>query len=158
MCVVGVGPSGIDIALELSGIAATTTLVARTDEAFSPLGVRRDSVARRVGLSGVDEAGRITFADGGPAVVADVLLFCTGYRYAYPFLEGRPTRTGPGETHSTSLAGLPFRSGDHVAPVVSQLLHAAAPSLAFVGLPQRVNPVPVAEAQADLRTLNAAGA
>lgn len=51
------------------------------------------------------------------------MVWCTGYNYAFPFLEGSGLLTAP--------------VSKHVHPLFEHLFHVYHPSLSFIGLPQR---------------------
>ena len=63
------------------------------------------------------------FGDGS-SVVADTVIYCTGYRYSFPFLD-----TAGAVTVDDNRVGPLF---EHVFPP------ALAPSLSFVGIPTKV--------------------
>jgi hypothetical protein len=70
------------------------------------------------------EDGQVTFADGS-RVVADSIVYCTGYGYSFPFLD-----TGGLVT---------VDDGSRVGPLYEHTFPPAlAPSLSFVGVPKRV--------------------
>ncbi len=70
----------------------------------------------------------------------DVVLFCTGYLYTFPFL--RSLSPGPGGPQPPLIT-----DGRRVHGLARHLLHARHPTLAFAGLPSKAIPFPVAEAQ-----------
>jgi hypothetical protein len=75
----------------------------------------------------------------GPSLPgADSIVYCTGYRYKFPFLEQHPATVG--------------LSGQQYVPGLYQhmFLPEFAESLAFVGLPWKVVPFPQFELQAKL--------
>lgn len=51
------------------------------------------------------------------------MVWCTGYNYSFPFLEGSGLLTAP--------------VSQRVHPLYEQLFHVQHPSLSFIGLPQR---------------------
>jgi hypothetical protein len=71
--------------------------------------------------------GRVVFADGS-TIVADAVIYCTGYDYSFPFLD-----TGGLVTVDDSRVGPLY---EHTFPP------ALAPSLSFVGVPKMVAAVP----------------
>ena len=78
-------------------------------------------------LSRVIEDGRVQFKDGS-LVEAEVLMFCTGYNFSFPFLH-------PEQLH------LDIR--DHlVAPLYRFILPPAYPSLFFFGICKTICPFP----------------
>jgi thioredoxin reductase len=66
----------------------------------------------------------------------DVLIFCTGYEYDFPFLMDGIIHHTPAEER-------------RVAPLYKQLWHAHYPNLAFLGLPFSILPFPLFELQAE---------
>jgi len=75
--------------------------------------------------------------DGTVVPDLDVIIFCTGYDYSFPFL-------------SPSI-GVTWDVGTRrVGPLYKQLFHPLNPSLSFIGLPHSVVPFPLFEAQAML--------
>lgn len=85
--------------------------------------------------------GTVSFEDGrrtpGPV---DAVLWCTGFEYSFPFLQG------------TAIDGRPIVSVEDgfVRPLYKQIFSAMEPSLSFLGLPWKVVPFPQCEAQARL--------
>jgi hypothetical protein len=68
----------------------------------------------------------------------DAILFCTGFLYTYPFL-----------TLPTATATQPLiTDGRRVHNLARHFLHTSHPTLVFPGLPIKIIPFPVAEAQA----------
>lgn len=68
--------------------------------------------------------GHGTFADGSHASDVGAVIYCTGYQYDFPFLEG---------------TGLVTTANQHVSPLYLHMLPpSVAPSLSFVGLPWKV--------------------
>lgn len=64
----------------------------------------------------------------------DAVVFCTGYLYSFPFLQGlEPTVLAPDGSYTDHL-------WEHV-------LYSSDPSLAFLVIPKRIVPFPLAEAQ-----------
>lgn len=131
--VVGCQESGKDIGLELTKVAEEVHLcinrpTVEAAEAIVGAGLGK-ALANRANLhlhpqvDRMQADGRVVFADGS-SVVADTVIYCTGYTYSFPFLEtdGRVTvddnRVGP--------------LFEHVFPP------SLAPSLSFVGIPNRV--------------------
>jgi thioredoxin reductase len=128
--VVGCGESGLDIATELSGVAKQVHLTARSVEAATtPPPMVSKILSKHAGIrlhphvDRLREDGRVEFADGC-RVVADAVIYCTGYTYSFPFLD-----TG----------GLVTVRDNRVGPLYEHTFPPAlAPSLSFVGVPMRV--------------------
>ncbi|XP_029957316.1 flavin-containing monooxygenase FMO GS-OX-like 4 [Salarias fasciatus] len=122
--VLGARASGLDISMELAKAGAQVCLShARPRFTFPlPPGLRQCSA-----LEAVQEDGSVRFQDGEVGV-ADVLMFCTGYNFTFPFLDcGR----------------LGLQVDDHVvAPLYRFLLPPAFPSLFFIGLCKIILPFP----------------
>jgi hypothetical protein len=92
--VVGASNSGDDISREIATAASRVYLCARAwppaaDGSGQPASEAEARIVRRPMLSALSPDGRATFADGsasdGPV---DAVVYCTGYRYRFPFLEG----------------------------------------------------------------------
>ncbi|KAL6880708.1 hypothetical protein ACP4OV_012273 [Aristida adscensionis] len=164
--VVGCGESGLDLALELSGVAREVHLSANKSMKQTMTPAMSKMLAKyrlrpQVDHLGEDEAamtpamsrmlanhgdmrlhpqvdrlcedGTVAFADGS-RVVADAVIYCTGYTYSFPFLDA---------------AGLVTVDGNRVGPLYEHVFPPAlAPALSFVGVPMRVFAPWVFEAQA----------
>jgi hypothetical protein len=76
----------------------------------------------------------VRFANDDIETDVDHVLFCTGYHYSFPFLQGLT----PGV----------FTDGPNEPNLYQHLVYIPDPTLAFPGIPQRVVPFPLAEAQA----------
>ncbi|RYP16217.1 hypothetical protein DL765_005275 [Monosporascus sp. GIB2] len=79
----------------------------------------------------------------------DCVLFCTGYLYTFPFLRSLMMGDGNGDSRPwQQQREQPLvTDGRRVHGLARHLLHAARPTLAFPGLPIKVIPFPLAEAQ-----------
>lgn len=76
----------------------------------------------------------VRFANGRVENDIDAVIFCTGFHYSYPFLQGlKPPVVVP--------------DGGHAAHLWEHIVYASDPTLAFLSIPQRVVPFPIAEAQ-----------
>lgn len=158
---VGSGPSGQDIASQLSAVCASPLIISArspmTDAASAHLGVGdRVRVAGTITRFLVDEKGVEVHSapgsssssgggDGGTERIlnVDAILFCTGYLYTYPFFSASslPASTPPLVT-----------DGRRVHGVARHFLHTHHPTLVFPGLPIKIIPFPLAEAQAAVFT------
>uniref|UniRef100_A0ACD5TSU3 Uncharacterized protein n=1 Tax=Avena sativa TaxID=4498 RepID=A0ACD5TSU3_AVESA len=129
--VVGCGDSGKDIALDLCRVAREVHLAANAfsmEEATTPamsrvLANHGEVLRLHPRICRLHAEGRVEFADGS-SVVADSLIYCTGYRYSFPFLD-----TGGAVTVEDEVVGPLF---EHVFPP------SLAPSLSFVGVPRKI--------------------
>ncbi|KAF0895839.1 hypothetical protein E2562_016571 [Oryza meyeriana var. granulata] len=127
--VVGCSISGNDIALELHRVAKEVHLSAKSPEealatpTMSKMLSRHDNLHLRPRIVRLCEDGTVVFADG-TRVVADAVVYCTGYSYTYPFLD-----MGGHVTVDDNRVGPLF---EHVFPP------SLAPTLSFVGIPAKV--------------------
>lgn len=125
--VLGAGPSGVDIALEIASTAKAVYLSHRgykNDE--GPL----ENLHQRPAICGLD-GNVITFEDQRQ-VEADYLMLCTGYEYRYPFID----------------PDVGLRITDRVVHnLYRHLLYIPNPTLSFVGLPWKIAPFPLMDFQ-----------
>uniref|UniRef100_A0A0D9WUR0 Flavin-containing monooxygenase n=1 Tax=Leersia perrieri TaxID=77586 RepID=A0A0D9WUR0_9ORYZ len=130
--IIGCSVSGIELALELRHVASEVHLSAKsTDAGLTPamsklLATRHDEYTNlllRPRVEHLRDDGTVVF-DGGESIIADTIIYCTGYNYSFPFLDidGKVTvddnRVGP--------------LFEHVFPP------SLAPSLSFIGIPALV--------------------
>ncbi|KAI7986345.1 Flavin-containing monooxygenase FMO GS-OX-like 9 [Camellia lanceoleosa] len=80
----------------------------------------------------LQEDGKVLFVDGS-WVIADTIIYCTGYSYSFPFLDTK----GIVEVHGNRVEHL----YEHTFPP------SLAPSLSFVGIPRRAVGLPFFESQ-----------
>lgn len=131
--VIGCGPSGIDISLELTKVA-TKVFVSHSKE--SP-------VFETNRPSNLFEVGRIecVLPDGqlrvknGRLLQIDCVITCTGYRRQYPFLKQFEVGTRVCEDDRVVLG------------LVRQCVALNDPTLCFIGLPEKAIPFPTFEEQ-----------
>jgi len=129
--VVGCGDSGKDIALDLCRVAREVHLAANAssmEEATTPaiskiLANHGDVLRLHPRISRLHAEGRVEFADGS-SVVADSVIYCTGFGYSFPFLD-----TGGAVSVEDEVVSPLF---EHVFPP------SLAPSLSFVGVPRKI--------------------
>ncbi|WMV31011.1 hypothetical protein MTR67_024396 [Solanum verrucosum] len=84
--VIGDGPSGLDICLEIATVAKQVHLSTRSSEIEFPKLDNYENLWNHSKIDYVDESGEVTFLDGS-SIHADIILHCTGYKYDFPFLE-----------------------------------------------------------------------
>ncbi|KAJ7266949.1 hypothetical protein B0H12DRAFT_1200861 [Mycena haematopus] len=144
--VVGGGPSGIDISAEMRNHC--TVLV----RSFSGA-AREDSgnLKIRGRLTKLGPNGQAFFDDGSVETDISTAILATGYQVSFPFLSaplvqpGLPPQCPPlPETLHNSTYNI-FPLARHIFPVQ---LSFPPTSLVFMGLPVRVAPLPIMEAQA----------
>ncbi|KAG8008394.1 Flavin-containing monooxygenase FMO GS-OX3 [Nibea albiflora] len=122
--VLGAKASGLDISIELAKVGAQVTLSHGRPRFTFPLppGIQQSSP-----VVAVNEDGSIRFQDGSVGA-ADVLMFCTGYNFKYPFLDG---------------AELGVKIQDQlVSPLYRFMMPPAFPSLFFIGICKMICPFP----------------
>ncbi|XP_015670333.1 flavin-containing monooxygenase FMO GS-OX-like 2 [Protobothrops mucrosquamatus] len=119
---VGAGPSGIDLALQLSDVAAQVVLSHKRQHVCGlPKDVIQVPPLLKVGQK------TMVFTDCSK-MPADVLILCTGYKYNFPFLD---------------LAQLGLQETDYgMGPLYQHLLPPQHPSLFLIGLCQQICPFP----------------
>jgi cation diffusion facilitator CzcD-associated flavoprotein CzcO len=137
--IIGGGFSGLDIASEVSKVTASvylslnqnakenmidqlSTIIEKYGKALDWSKIAKKGLLARIETSTADSCANAIFQDGS-TVPIDVVLFCTGYFYSYPFLDDDVIE----ETRSK-----------HVRPIYKQLLHPRFPSgsLSFIALPK----------------------
>ncbi|XP_021928625.1 flavin-containing monooxygenase FMO GS-OX-like 3 isoform X2 [Zootermopsis nevadensis] len=134
--VLGAASSGADIGMELSEVAGEVYISHNLPE---PLLYLPSNVKQVPGIKSASREG-FTFHDDSTAE-ADALIYCTGYRFEFPFLTPEcKVRT----------------EGRRVMPLYKHLIHTELPSICFVGLPFKVLPFPLFHFQIQyfMRTLD----
>jgi hypothetical protein len=129
---VGCGDSGMDIALDLCGVVKSVHLTtnnksvdqAITAPAMSKMLANHADLHLHPQVDRLREDGTVEFADGA-RVVADAVIYCTGYRYSFPFLDAGGAVT----VDEDNRVGPLF---EHTFPP------ALAPSLSFVGIQKKL--------------------
>ncbi|XP_058065614.1 senecionine N-oxygenase-like [Anopheles bellator] len=113
--VIGAGPSGMDIALELAKQAKRVTISHHMDRLTFPF---PDNLTQQFDVDALTETGaRFT---NGDEMAFDVVLYCTGFRYSFPFLAPD--------------CGIRVED-NHVQPLYKHCININHPSMAFIGLP-----------------------
>lgn len=151
--VVGAGPSGLDISTDLR-IDAGKTIVhsiigAKSSDTENGKLKKRGEIREYLDHS----KGEVVFTDGTREVGIDHVVLATGYQDSFPFLEA-PASTALHLALPPSVPPLPsqlYNSTYHVFPLAKHIfpLVSSFPptSLTFIGLPYRVVPFPLVEAQ-----------
>ncbi|XP_052169762.1 flavin-containing monooxygenase FMO GS-OX-like 2 isoform X2 [Oryza glaberrima] len=112
--VVGLGASGVDIAREISNVAKEVHIASRYTE---------DRLGK---VDCIQDDGQVRFSEGSASIAADTFLYCTGYRYHFPFLD---------------VEGVTV-DGNRVGPLYKHVFPPKhAPNLSFVGLPVKARDV-----------------
>ncbi|KAK9792457.1 hypothetical protein WJX73_003620 [Symbiochloris irregularis] len=139
VCLVGAQASGIDISQEIAAVAQQVWVCSRKWPETVSVGephaiLQLDNLIAMPPPEQLHSDGDITFQDGSRVNAVDVVVYATGYHYSYPFLD----------------AACGVTVGDNrVAPVYKHtLVPHFGPTLSFLGLPFKVAPFPLFEAQA----------
>ncbi|ESP04261.1 hypothetical protein LOTGIDRAFT_223998 [Lottia gigantea] len=119
----GAGASGVDIAIDISSKAKQVVLSHNKPFLTSPIPA---NVSQKPGIRSL-EKDSVNFRDGS-SVKADIVLYCTGYRFVYPFL--------------TEDCNLNIDEDERVTPLFKHLIHTQFPSLSFIGLCKIICPFP----------------
>lgn len=152
--VVGGGPSGIDISTEVSRVARSTIHAfpdAIPNDKVDPDGKLKHR-GRVIAVSTVGSS--VQFEDGTWERGVDHIIWATGYKFAFPFfsdLKVELPRDSEPVGAPTALPDHLINSTTHVFPLsrhIFPLRDYPSHSLAFIGLPIRLSPFPVWEAQA----------
>ncbi|XP_020708737.2 senecionine N-oxygenase isoform X1 [Athalia rosae] len=117
--VFGAGPSGMDLALEISKTADRVILSHHLTVPF--LTKFPDNVIQKPDLAELTEHEAV-FKDDSSEIV-DTIFYCTGYKYSFPFLDEN--------------CGVIVDS-NMVTPLWKHMLSIERPTLAFIGLPYYV--------------------
>jgi hypothetical protein len=137
---VGGRASGSDLARELTAHASAVYLSDSSyqgDDPWTQHGVTLlPRTTRIIANNTVEFSAQGDFDLTPLSVQVDVIIFCTGYDYNFPFI-------------SAQTSNLQLQVGDRrVSPLVEQLWHPQIPNLAFLGLPHSIVPFPLMELQA----------
>ncbi|KAJ8664231.1 hypothetical protein QAD02_005893 [Eretmocerus hayati] len=122
--VLGAAVSGVDIALEISKAAE---LVYLSHNYPRKLNGRSSNIVEIAGIDSFRD-GVFILKDGSNVTGVDALIFCTGYRYSYPFL-----------SESTSVRVI----DNQVMPLYKHVINVEHPSMGFIGIPQSIIPMPL---------------
>ncbi|KAG1697057.1 hypothetical protein DVH05_017442 [Phytophthora capsici] len=147
--VIGRGPSGQDISLELAKSGAKEVYVAAFD--YDPNVV--DDADKRVLKPVVDfiaKDGTVVFTDGSTIAAPDEILHCTGYLYsATDFFPPELLVLKSNTVKDEAVADLKeaITTGTAVAPLYEHIFSIEDPTVAFIGLPVSVPPFQCFELQ-----------
>ncbi|CAG9785970.1 unnamed protein product [Diatraea saccharalis] len=117
--VVGAGPSGMDIALEITSVTAKVILSHHLKE--QPKTVFPENLEQKPDV--VKLEGRTAYFQDGTQEEVDVFFLCTGYQYNFPFL------------HQS--CGIVVED-NCVEPLYKHLVNIYHPSMCFIGVPYYV--------------------
>ncbi len=133
--VLGSSVSGNDLAREIAQTASDVYLAGRAFRSaslHSAASAHSGDRVRRTPPVARFEGDCVVLCNGERINAVQAFLFCTGYRYAFPFLAESLVRV----------------RDNHVRGLYRQLLANAHPTLAFIGLPFRIVPFPLFQRQA----------
>ncbi|XP_011708343.1 PREDICTED: flavin-containing monooxygenase FMO GS-OX-like 4 isoform X1 [Wasmannia auropunctata] len=122
--ILGAGSSGIDIGIDLSNQATCVYLSHNHDKLTSSL------PSNMIQVAGVESIHETTFylKDGTTIDAIDVFLFCTGYKYNFPFLDEN--------------CGIQVDS-NYVIPLYKHFVNIEHSSMCIIGIPTVVVPFPM---------------
>ncbi|CAJ2510613.1 Uu.00g062380.m01.CDS01 [Anthostomella pinea] len=132
--IVGNSASGIDLSMQIASVCQKPIIVS---EKTAPVtAVEKRSWAKMVPeISEFLPSERaVRFNEGDIEKDIDAVVFCTGYFYSFPYLK--------------SLNPPVITDGSYARHLYEHVLYIDDPTLAFLGIPQRVVPFPMSEAQA----------
>lgn len=134
--IIGAGPSGTDIAIDVSYHAKRVFLSGGEGKIESKL---PENVKVCGVIEKIESSGRIILESGAAIERVDALIVCTGYHYKFDFLDVD--------------CGVHINNS-RITPLYKHIFHTKYPSLVFVGICQQVCPFPHFDIQA--RTIVAA--
>lgn len=115
--VIGAGPSGMDLAHEVSKVADKVILSHHLPE--KPKTVFKDNVIQKPDPVGIRDGNYVEFSDGTQEY-CNVILHCVGYKYSFPFLSVD--------------CGIAVDE-NYVNPLYKHCISIKYPTMAFIGLP-----------------------
>ncbi|KAI9743084.1 MAG: hypothetical protein M1818_003379 [Claussenomyces sp. TS43310] len=131
--VVGHSASGVDIADQAIGFCQLPVLISEKEP--SNLTTEEDSSTR--GMPEIQEFlvedRAVRFVNGHIETDIDCIIFCTGYMYSFPFVKNMEPAL--------------VSDGSRTQNLYQQIFYLPAPTLSFIGLPQRIVPFPLSEGQ-----------
>ncbi|XP_046666098.1 senecionine N-oxygenase-like [Homalodisca vitripennis] len=126
----GAGPSGIDITYDLANCASKVYFSHRIPQ------VKRNEFPKNVEQVPVVKAVKedhVIFEDGTKSGYIDVILMCTGYKYALPFLAPE--------------CGIKIAEGKVIQPLYKHIVNINYPTMGFIGIPFRALVLPLFDYQ-----------
>lgn len=114
--VIGAGPSGVDLAYEISKVAKRVSLSHHLKE--NPKTKFPDNLTYKPDVESITETS-VRFVDGTEETF-NVIFYCTGYKYTFPFLSVDCEITA---------------EDNYVRPLFKHIVNINRPTMAFIGLP-----------------------
>lgn len=137
MIVVGNSASGIDLSSQISTVSQHPLLISEKEGKTASIIPPTDDNPATELVPEIEEFivenRSVRFANGRVENDIDSVVFCTGYMYSFPFL--------------ASLEPKIVSTGERTQNLYQQIFYHPIPTLSFIGLPQRIVPLPVSEAQ-----------
>ncbi|KAK8604553.1 hypothetical protein V6N13_099491 [Hibiscus sabdariffa] len=134
--IVGNSQSGQDLSMEIVRVAKEVYLSAKSldiTEGLSKVISKHQNLHLRLQIESLHEDGRVEFEDGS-CVIANTIIYCTGYSYSFPFLDTK---------------GIVGVDDNRVGPLFEHTFPPSlAPSLSFIGVPRKLIGFPFFESQA----------
>ncbi|XVE56871.1 hypothetical protein DITRI_Ditri04bG0045100 [Diplodiscus trichospermus] len=134
--IVGSSQSAQDISMEVVEVAKEVYLSARSfdiTEGLSKVISKHHNLNLYPQIETLQQDGRVEFEDGS-CVIADTIIYCTGYSYTFPFLDTK---------------GIVVVDDNRVGPLFEHTFPPSlAPSLSFMGIPRKLIGFPFFESQA----------
>ena len=160
--VVGSKSSGTDMAREIASVADVVFVSDRSitaDKSAVYNNIHHKPVIASFESNEVNQTndtndgkGFVRFSDGTEAHV-DIIVWCTGYAYDYPFLSLNSYTDDAdeydGSTSSESLTTVRVIDKKKVSNLYQQIFSISHPTLSFIGLPYSVVPFPLFRCQAN---------
>ena len=136
MIIVGNSASGIDLSAQISSVCRKPIIVSEKEKPAAAATIEERPWAKMVPEIAEFLPGQsaVRLANGDVEADIDAVVFCTGYFYSYPFLR--------------KLEPPIITDGSYARHLYEHLLYIEDPTLAFLGIPQRVVPFPISEVQA----------
>lgn len=136
VAVLGAGASGVDIGLEITTAAKKVYLSHNKPKNVSELPKNMEQISGIVECVG---DSRFILSDGRCIDDVDVLLYCSGYKYSFPFLDAS---CGIKVENSYTM----------VKPLYKHMININHPTMCFIGIPIQVCPFPQFDLQCQLYT------
>ncbi|XP_024082101.1 senecionine N-oxygenase-like isoform X1 [Cimex lectularius] len=127
--VIGAGPSGTDISLDLSTVADKVILSRRNHE-IDLKNVFPSNVEMKFEVKEIN--GSTAIFQDRTHVEVDVIMYCTGYYYSFPFL------------HQS--CGVKVKD-NYITPLYKHMININHPTMVFIGIPYRTVIFPMFEIQ-----------
>ncbi|KZF20334.1 FAD/NAD(P)-binding domain-containing protein [Xylona heveae TC161] len=132
--IVGNSASGLDIGAQIGTVCKPKLIVSSQSASYLSPGPEQYKEEYPEIEEFISGRRAVRFRDGRVVEDIDAIVFCTGYLYSFPFLPG--------------LTPPVVSDGSRTQHVYQHIFYNDRPTLAFIGLPQKIIPFPVSEGQA----------